>query len=105
VAAARRSPGHLAWRERNGGEKQMFGTKQQDSRTINSKEDPELFETIAKLKRGDKIRFSGRLDHHKGCVHEHSVTQSFGMEWPAFWFTYSEVNGVRSTKLSAKAAR
>ena len=72
--------------------------------TINSKEDPELFETFAKLKRGDKIRFSGRLNDYKGCVQEHSVTQAGGMEWPAFRFTYSEVNGVRSTKLSAKDA-
>ena len=74
--------------------------------TINSKEDPELFEAIANLKRGDKIRFSGTINHyHKGCVFERSITQSGGMEWPTFWFTYSEVNGVLSKKLSAKDAR
>lgn len=74
--------------------------------TINAKEDPELFEMVANLKRGDKIRFSGTINHYyKGCVFERSMTQTFGMEWPAFGFTYSEVNGVQSKKLSAKDAR
>ena len=63
--------------------------------TINAKEDPELFEMVATLKRGDKIRFSGTINHHhKGCIYAHNLTQTFGMEWPKFGFTYSEINGV-----------
>ena len=64
------------------------------------KEDPELFEVLADLKRGDKIQFSGTFDYSTGCVREISLTQTFGMEWPEFRFTYSEINGVRSNKIN-----
>ena len=61
--------------------------------TINSNENSELFETIAKLKKGDKIRVSGTLQQQEQnkCVSEVSITQTGGMETPEFRLNYSKI--------------
>jgi hypothetical protein len=59
---------------------------------IDSTEDPELFETIAKLNKDDKIRVSGNLDQKENCVREVSLTQRGGMTTPEFRISYSKIN-------------
>jgi hypothetical protein len=66
---------------------------------------PELFEVIANLKVGDKIRVSGTLYQREGCVTEMSLTQSGGMRDPEFLITYSAINGVEARKPPAPAPK
>ena len=58
---------------------------------VDSTENPELFETIARLNSGDHIRFSGAIGQQEGCLRERSVTQSGGMSDPEFEVAYSEI--------------
>lgn len=62
------------------------------SDNVDLKVQPEMYETIAQLKSGDRIRFSGTLGHHDdGCVMELSFTQHGGMSAPEFNIKYSEI--------------
>jgi hypothetical protein len=61
--------------------------------TVDSKDNPELFEAIAKLQKGDRVKISGRLDLKDNCVRETSITQYGGMTTPEFRISYSEING------------
>jgi hypothetical protein len=56
---------------------------------VDAKENPELFEAIATLNKGDHVTFSGMLGEHDGCVHEVSLTQQGGMTTPEFNISYS----------------
>jgi hypothetical protein len=61
--------------------------------TIDSRDQPELFEKIANLKAGDPILVSGSFAQDaKGCVDEVSLTQYGGMTTPEFRLTYTAIN-------------
>ena len=55
----------------------------------------ELFEAIARLKAGDKLRVSGKLQRNKDCVKEVSITESGGIDTPEFRLAYTDINGAQ----------
>jgi hypothetical protein len=58
--------------------------------TVDSRENPELFETMAKLKKNDHVLFSGRITtDSKGCLYEVSLTQHGRMTSPEFNYEFS----------------
>jgi hypothetical protein len=66
--------------------------------TVDSRENPELFEKLAGLKKGDHVFFSGEIvKSDKGCLKEVSLTQHGGMTAPEFKYNLTSIHKTKKT--------
>jgi hypothetical protein len=95
-----------------------------NSEIVDATENPAMFETIASLKQGDKVRVSGilrregdlvsfsdylreeevRASGRGGCLRETSATQYGGMTTPEFGITLSSIGDYRAAAVKAPSA-